>query len=35
MPEYNGGLSGLQTREYLANTDTQYSKEFIVDMVIL
>jgi len=34
-PQYNGGLLGLQKREYLAKSETQFSKEFIVDMIIL
>jgi hypothetical protein len=32
-PQYNGGLLCLQKREYLAKRETQFSKEFIVDMV--
>jgi len=31
----SGGLSGLQKRDYLAKSETQFSKEFIVDMIIL
>ena len=34
-PQYDGGLLGLQKREYLAKTETQYSEEFIVDMIAL
>ena len=30
-----GVLGDLQNREYLAKSETQYSKEFIVDMIIL
>jgi hypothetical protein len=32
-PQYIGGFLGLQNREYLAKSETQFSKKFIVDMV--
>jgi hypothetical protein len=32
-PQYNGGLWGLQKREYLARTISRFIEEFIEDMV--
>ena len=34
-PQYNGGLSGLQKRGYLAKTEPQLREDFVVDMAIL